>query len=61
MCSRGLAAIPLVSAKLWSAYPKLFRWPPVRGIAHAIERASLAVLVATALFQLASGVLNIFR
>jgi DMSO/TMAO reductase YedYZ molybdopterin-dependent catalytic subunit len=57
----GLTAIPLVSAKLWSVYPKLFRWPPVRGIAHAIERASLAVLVATALFQLASGVLNIFR
>jgi len=57
----GLATIPLVSLKLWSVYPKLFRWPPVRGVVHAIERASLALLVASALFQLASGLFNIYR
>ena len=53
--------MPLLGAKLWSVYPRLFRWPPVRGVAHAVERASVAVLVAAALFQLVSGVLNIAR
>ncbi len=24
----GLAAIPLLLAKLWAVYPKLFQWPP---------------------------------
>jgi hypothetical protein len=44
----GLACVPLLAAKLWSAYPRLFRWPPVRDAAHALERASVAVLVAAA-------------
>jgi hypothetical protein len=57
----GLAAVPLLGAKLWSVYPRLFTWPPVRSIAHAAERAGIAVLVAAALFQLVSGVLNISR
>lgn len=57
----GLALIPLLSLKLWSVHPKLWRWPPFRDPLHAIERLSLAVLVATALFQVASGLLNIFR
>ena len=48
----GLASIPLLGAKLWSVYPPLFTWPPARSILHAIERASIAVLVASALFQL---------
>ena len=55
----GLAAVPLLGAKLWSVYPRLFSWPPARSIAHAAERASIAVLVAAALFQLVGGVLNI--
>ncbi|WFE93483.1 molybdopterin-dependent oxidoreductase [Micromonospora sp. WMMD987] len=57
----GLATVPLLGAKLWSVYPHLFRWPPVRSIAHAVERASVAVLVAAALFQVVGGVLNISR
>ena len=57
----GLASIPLLGAKLWSVYPRLFAWPPARTIAHAVERASIAVLVAAALFQLVSGLLNISR
>ncbi len=57
----GLASIPLLGAKLWSVYPRLFGWPPARTIAHAIERGSIAVLVAAALFQLVGGVLNISR
>jgi Oxidoreductase molybdopterin binding domain len=57
----GLATIPLLGVKLWSVYPRLFSWPPARSLAHAIERASLATLVAAALFQLISGTLNIAR
>jgi hypothetical protein len=57
----GLASIPLLGVKLWSVYPRLFEWPPARTIAHAIERASIAVLVAAALFQLIGGLLNISR
>ncbi|MCA2211507.1 molybdopterin-dependent oxidoreductase [Jidongwangia harbinensis] len=57
----GLATVPLLGAKLWSVYPRLFGWPPARDLAHAAERASIAVLVAAALFQLVSGVLNIAR
>ena len=57
----GLATIPLLGAKLWSVYPKLFRWPPARTLMHAAERAGVALLVAGALFQVVSGVLNIGR
>ena len=57
----GLATIPLLGVKLWSVYPRLFSWPPARSLAHAIERASIATLVAAALFQLISGTLNIAR
>ncbi len=55
----GLAAIPLLLAKLWSAMPKLFEWPPVRSIAHSLERASLALLVGGSIFVFFTGVLNI--
>lgn len=57
----GLAAIPLLLAKLWSAYPRLFTWPPARDLVHAVERASIAVLVASAVFQLLTGLLNVAR
>ncbi|SNT64498.1 DMSO/TMAO reductase YedYZ, molybdopterin-dependent catalytic subunit [Asanoa hainanensis] len=55
----GLATIPLLGVKLWSVYPRLFRWPPVRDVAHALERLSILVLVSAGLFQLVTGVLNI--
>jgi DMSO/TMAO reductase YedYZ molybdopterin-dependent catalytic subunit len=55
----GLACIPLLTAKVWSVLPKLFTWPPVRGVAHAVDRMSAGLLSATALFLLVSGVLNI--
>ena len=55
----GLATIPLLSAKLWSVYPRLFTWPPLRSVAHALERAGIALLVAAALFELVTGLLNI--
>jgi DMSO/TMAO reductase YedYZ molybdopterin-dependent catalytic subunit len=57
----GIAAIPLLLVKLWVVYPKLWAWPPVRGIAHAVERLSLLPLVAGSLFLLFSGVANVAR
>jgi DMSO/TMAO reductase YedYZ molybdopterin-dependent catalytic subunit len=54
----GIAAIPLLLAKLWTVYPRLFAWPPVRSMAHGLERAAIAVLVAGAVFELATGLLN---
>ncbi len=57
----GIAAIPLLMAKLWTVYPRLFVWPPARSVRHALERLSVAVLVATAVFQLFSGLLNTFQ
>lgn len=57
----GLAAIPLLLAKLYAAYPALFARPPVRSPLHAVERGSVAVLVASAIFQVVTGTLNIFQ
>ncbi|MEU5547390.1 molybdopterin-dependent oxidoreductase [Streptomyces sioyaensis] len=54
----GIAAIPLLLAKLWAVYPRLFAWPPLRSVKHALERLSIAVLVAGAVFELATGLLN---
>jgi DMSO/TMAO reductase YedYZ molybdopterin-dependent catalytic subunit len=55
----GLAAIPVLLAKLWSVYPNLYRWPPVRGVAHAVERAGIVPLLGGALLLLVTGLMNI--
>ena len=54
----GIASIPLVLIKLWSVYPNLFRFPPLRSLVHALERGSIAVLVAASLVQLVTGFVN---
>lgn len=54
----GIAAVPMLLVKLWTVYPRLFEWPPVRSVKHALERLSVAVLVAGAVFELATGLLN---
>ena len=57
----GYACVPLLLVKLWTVFPKLFARPPkaVRELAlHAAERASIGMLVAAAIFQLASGIAN---
>lgn len=54
----GTAAIPLLIAKLWTVFPKLFGWPPVRDVAHLVERLSLIPLVAGSLFMLTTGLIN---
>ena len=55
----GLAALPILLAKLWSVIPRLFEWPPLRSPAHALERMSLALLVGGAVFEFVTGVMNI--
>ncbi|MCF6386466.1 molybdopterin-dependent oxidoreductase [Mycobacterium sp. MBM] len=65
----GIAAIPLVVVKLWSVWPKLFE-RPVLGRAQRrgrrsgvpvrlLERGSILVLVASILFELTTGLMNI--
>ncbi len=57
----GLAAIPLLLAKLWTVYPRLFAWPPVTSVLHALERLSIFVLIGGAIFELITGLLNIVQ
>ena len=63
----GLASIPLLAAKLWAVFPRLVavpvikKWSRVRDWAQLVERVSVLVLVAAALVQVVSGVLNIAR
>ena len=54
----GLIAIPFLLAKLWSVIPRLFAFPPIKSPAQAIERLSIALLVSSAVFELATGVMN---
>jgi DMSO/TMAO reductase YedYZ molybdopterin-dependent catalytic subunit len=55
----GLILVPVVLAKLWSVIPRLFTLPPVKSIAHALERGTLLLLVGGILFVTVTGVLNI--
>lgn len=56
----GTAAIPLLLAKLWTVYPRLFLPLPTR-LTDSIERISLVPLVGGALFMLFTGTANIAR
>jgi DMSO/TMAO reductase YedYZ molybdopterin-dependent catalytic subunit len=57
----GIASVPLLLAKLWTVAPRLWRWPPIEGLSHAIERAALVPLVGGSLFLLVTGVSSIAR
>ena len=57
----GFTAIPLLIAKLWVVSPRLWTWPPVRSVAHAVERISIVPLIGGSLFMLFSGVANVAR
>ncbi len=56
----GIVSIPLLLLKLWVVYPRLWSWPPFRDLTHLVERLSLVALVGGALFQLATGLMNVF-
>jgi hypothetical protein len=59
----GIAAIPLLLAKLWSVYPRLFTRPPRRRpvalAGHGLERLSILILVCAAFFELVTGAFNV--
>ncbi len=55
----GVTLVPVLLFKLWSVLPKLFEWPPLRSPAHLLERGSLFLLVGGAVFEFATGILNI--
>lgn len=57
----GYVCVPLLLAKFWAVYPKLFTWPPARDLAHAVSRGALFLLVASALVQVVSGLMNTAR
>jgi hypothetical protein len=57
----GIAALPLLLAKLWSVYPELLKWPPVKSAVHALERASIALFIASSLLQLTTGLINTYK
>ncbi|MEC5191917.1 DMSO/TMAO reductase YedYZ molybdopterin-dependent catalytic subunit [Arthrobacter sp. MP_M7] len=57
----GIAAIPLLLAKLWSVYPELLAWPPVKSLVHGVERASIALFVGSSLLQLTTGLINTYK
>jgi DMSO/TMAO reductase YedYZ molybdopterin-dependent catalytic subunit len=55
----GIAAIPLLLAKLWVVSPRLWTWPPIRSVGHLAERISLLPLVGGSLFLLFTGISSI--
>jgi len=55
----GVAALPLLLAKMYAAYPRLFERPLLGGPLRALERLSIGVLVASAFFQLVTGIVNV--
>ncbi len=57
----GIAAIPLLLAKLWSVYPELLKWPPVKSLVHGLERASIALFIGSSLVQLTTGLINTYK
>jgi DMSO/TMAO reductase YedYZ molybdopterin-dependent catalytic subunit len=57
----GTALIPLLLAKLWTVYPRLLAWPPIRSVGGFLERASIALLVAASLVELATGLADTFQ
>ena len=57
----GIASIPLLLAKLWTVYPELFTMPPLRSVAHLLERISLLPLVGGSVFLLFTGVASISK
>jgi hypothetical protein len=57
----GIACFPLLFAKLYTIFPELFQSPPVRSLPHFLERASIAVFVASSLVQITIGLLNTYQ
>lgn len=55
----GTASVPLLLAKLYAAYPRLFTRPVVGSAVVMLERASIAVLVGSSLMMVSTGIANV--
>ncbi len=55
----GTASLPLLLAKLYAAYPRLFMRPVLGSPARVLERVSIAVLVASSLLMVTTGIANV--
>lgn len=57
----GIAIFPLLFAKLWMIYPRLFSWPPFDSVLTLLERVSIAVLVSAAVLEPVIGLINSYQ
>jgi len=55
----GIAAMPVLLAKLWVVWQRFVSWPPVKNVAHLVERVGIFPLVAGGIFMVFSGIANI--
>jgi hypothetical protein len=57
----GIACFPLILAKLYVVFPELFQTPPIKSFVGFLERASIAIFVASSLVQIVTGLLNTYQ
>lgn len=57
----GIACFPLLLGKLFAVFPNLFTFPPITGFVNLLERASIAIFVASSLIQIVTGLLDTFQ
>ncbi|MGN7799554.1 hypothetical protein [Leifsonia sp. 22587] len=57
----GIAILPLLLGKLWTVFPRLLLWPPAGSPLQLVERASVGLLVSSALLEPAIGLVNTYQ
>jgi hypothetical protein len=57
----GILCFPLLLAKLYAVFPELFQTPPIKSFANLLERASIALFVASSIVQIVIGLLNTYQ
>jgi len=57
----GILCFPLLFAKLYIVFPELFQTPSVKSFPHLLERASIALFVASSIVQIVIGLLNTYQ
>lgn len=57
----GIACFPLILGKLYVVFPELFQTPPIKNFVGLLERASIAIFVASSLVQIVTGLLNTYQ
>lgn len=57
----GILCFPLIFAKLYTVFPRLFQTPPISSFANFLERASITLFVSSSLVEIVIGLLNTFQ